>query len=62
MTVAEVNCEDHQGLCQSHNIQGYPTLVWFDKGKKETDMVRHEYNGGRKLEQLRAFVEKASAA
>jgi thioredoxin domain-containing protein 5 len=58
VTVAEVNCEEHQSLCKMHNVQGYPTLMWLGKEKDE----RHEYSGGRKLEQLRAFVEKANAA
>lgn len=57
VTIGEVNCDEHNALCKAHNIQGYPTLVWFGQ-----ESERHEYNGGRKLEQLRAFVEKAIAA
>jgi thioredoxin domain-containing protein 5 len=63
VTIAEVNCDEHQALCKTHSIQGYPTLVWFNKVEKDAERSeRHEYNGGRKLEQLRAFVEKATAA
>jgi thioredoxin domain-containing protein 5 len=63
VTIAEVNCEEHQELCKTHNIQGYPTLVWFGKEEKDADVsASHEYSGGRKLDQLKAFVEKASAA
>jgi len=60
VTIAEVNCDDHGALCKAQSIQGYPTLVWFGQG--EDEVGRSEYNGGRKLEQLKAFAEKASAA
>ena len=56
LTIAEVNCDDNPALCKSQSIEGYPTLVFFDGNG-----VKSEYNGGRKLEQLKAFSEKASA-
>lgn len=55
LTIAEINCDDHSSLCKEQGIKGYPTLVYFQNG------VKSEYNGGRKLEQLKAFTEKASA-
>ncbi|PFH44884.1 hypothetical protein AMATHDRAFT_72161 [Amanita thiersii Skay4041] len=54
-TIAEVNCDDHRNLCTAQNIKGYPTLIYFANGKKS------EYNSGRKLDQMIAFVEQASA-
>ncbi len=60
VTVAEVNCDENQSLCKSQGIQGYPTLIWFGQGEEVAG--RSEYSGGRKLEQLRSFVEKASEA
>lgn len=54
VAVAEVDCEAYSSLCTTHKIQGYPTLIYF------TGDVRTEYNGGRKLDQLRAFAEKAA--
>ena len=57
LTIAEVNCDDNASLCKSQSIEGYPTLVFFD-----SNGVKSEYNGGRKLDQLRAFSEKASSA
>ena len=57
LTIAEVNCDDHAALCKSQSIEGYPTLIFFDGNG-----VKSEYNGGRKLEQLKTFSEKASAA
>ncbi|KDR74372.1 hypothetical protein GALMADRAFT_250250 [Galerina marginata CBS 339.88] len=60
VTVAEVNCDDHSALCKSQGIEGYPTLVWYGQGADPAG--KSEYNSGRKLEQLKAFAEKASAA
>lgn len=54
VTVAEVDCDAHSSLCAAQKIQGYPTLVYFSGG------IRSEYTGGRKLDQLKAFAEKAS--
>lgn len=57
LVIAEVNCEDNASFCKSQNIEGYPTLIYFNKGG-----AKSEYNGGRKLEQLKAFSEKAAYA
>ena len=57
LTIAEVNCDDNASLCKSQTIEGYPTLIFFD-----SNGVKSEYNGGRKLDQLKAFSEKAAAA
>ena len=57
LTIAEVNCDENAALCKSQSIEGYPTLIFYDgKGFKS------EYNGGRKLEQLKTFSERASSA
>ena len=57
LTIAEVDCDEHNSLCRSHNVQGYPTLLFFtDEGTSV------EYNGGRKLDQLKSFSENASSA
>ncbi|KAG6836914.1 hypothetical protein H0H93_001280 [Arthromyces matolae] len=57
LNIAEVNCDDHPALCKSYGIQGYPTLIYIlDNDNKS------EYNGGRKIEQLRAFSEMAASA
>lgn len=53
VTVAEVDCEAHGSLCAQENIQGYPTLIYYNKG------IRSEYNGGRRLDQLKSFAETA---
>jgi thioredoxin domain-containing protein 5 len=57
LTIAEVNCDEHGALCKSHNIQGYPTLLYFPAEGQSI-----EYNGGRKVDQLKVFAEDATAA
>ncbi|KAF5387700.1 hypothetical protein D9615_000009 [Tricholomella constricta] len=57
LNVAEVDCEEHGALCKANDVTGYPTLVYITKGGLKSD-----YNGGRKLEQLKAFADKASSA
>ncbi|KAJ7067835.1 protein disulfide isomerase [Mycena amicta] len=56
-TIGEVDCEAHEKFCKSQGIAGYPTLVYYPPSGEKS-----EYTGGRKLEQLKAFVEKASAS
>ncbi|KAF9563365.1 protein disulfide isomerase [Agrocybe pediades] len=60
VTVAEVNCDDHSSLCKAQDVQGYPTLVWYAQG--DDPAGKTEYTSGRKLDQLKDFAEKASAA
>ncbi|PPQ86762.1 hypothetical protein CVT25_012407 [Psilocybe cyanescens] len=62
ITVAEVNCDDHSALCKKEGIQGYPTLMWYAGGAEGGEGKGFEYNSGRKLDQLKAFAEKASSA
>ncbi|KAF8815825.1 protein disulfide isomerase [Phlegmacium glaucopus] len=57
LTIAEVNCDDHSSFCKSQNIEGYPTLFYFDNNG-----VKSEYTGGRRIPQLMAFAEKAASA
>ncbi|KAJ7171825.1 protein disulfide isomerase [Mycena crocata] len=57
VNIAEVNCEDHEKFCKSQDVGGYPTLVYYPPGG-----AKSEYTSGRKLEQLKSFVEKASAS
>lgn len=54
VTVAEVDCEAQSSLCAAYKIQGYPTLIYFSRN------IQTEYTGGRQLNQLRAFAEKAA--
>ncbi|KAF7334231.1 Protein disulfide isomerase [Mycena sanguinolenta] len=56
VTIAEVNCDAHEKFCKSQGVGGYPTLIYYPPGGEKS-----EYTSGRKLEQLKSFVEKASA-
>ncbi|KAJ6612649.1 thioredoxin-like protein [Mycena sp. CBHHK59/15] len=57
VTIAEVNCEAHEKFCKTQDVAGFPTLVYYPPGA-----AKSEYTSGRKLDQLKAFVEKASAS
>ncbi|KAH9483160.1 Thioredoxin domain-containing protein 5 [Psilocybe cubensis] len=58
VNIVEVNCDDHTSLCKQEGVQGYPTLMWYaNRGAKG-----YEYNSGRKIDQLKAFTDKASSA
>ncbi|KAJ6454695.1 protein disulfide isomerase [Mycena sanguinolenta] len=56
VTIAEINCDAHEKFCKSQGVGGYPTLIYYPPGGEKS-----EYTSGRKLEQLKSFVEKASA-
>lgn len=52
VTIAKVDADEHRDLGRKFGVQGFPTLKWFD-GKSDKP---EEYNGGRDLESLSAFV------
>ncbi|KAJ8085806.1 hypothetical protein PM082_004624 [Marasmius tenuissimus] len=54
LTIAEVDCQAHEALCTSQGVPGFPSLMIY-AGDSKT-----EYSGGRKLEQLKSFAEKAT--
>ena len=60
LNVAEINCEAYKDICKREGVQGYPTLFYYTGGSG-TGKHKTEYTGGRKPEQMRAFVEKAIA-
>jgi thioredoxin domain-containing protein 5 len=53
LTIAEVNCEDESKLCKQQDVSGFPMLYYYEGGEKT------EYTGGRKIEPLRNWAEKA---
>jgi hypothetical protein len=55
LNIAEVNCDENSALCQDQDVLGYPMLQYYSGG------VKTEYTGGRKIDQLKAFTEKAAA-
>lgn len=52
LTIGKVDADENRQLGKRFGVQGFPTLKWFDgKSDKPT-----EYNSGRDLESLQAFV------
>lgn len=50
--IAKVDADAHRSLGKQFDVQGFPTLKYFDgKSEKPTD-----YNGGRDLDSLSAFI------
>ncbi|KAL2023913.1 hypothetical protein VTK56DRAFT_690 [Thermocarpiscus australiensis] len=50
--IAKVDADAERDLGKRYGVQGFPTLKWFD-GKSNKPI---EYNGGRDLESLSAFI------
>jgi protein disulfide-isomerase A6 len=57
VTIANVDADNHKSLGKRFGVQGFPTLKWFD-GTPGSEPV--DYNGGRDLESLTAFVVEKS--
>ncbi|KAE8352995.1 thioredoxin-like protein [Aspergillus coremiiformis] len=54
VTIGKVDADEHRDLGKKFGVQGFPTLKWFD-GKSDKP---EDYNGGRDLESLSAFVSE----
>lgn len=52
--IAKVDADEHKDLGRRFGVQGFPTLKWFDG--KSKDPV--DYNSGRDLESLSAFIQE----
>jgi protein disulfide-isomerase A6 len=52
VSIAKVDADEHRSLGQKFGVQGFPTIKFFDG--KSSDPI--EYNGGRDLESLSAFI------
>lgn len=51
--IAKVDCTEEQSVCSRHSVRGYPTLLLFRAGAQIA-----EFEEGRSLDSLSAFVEK----
>ena len=54
--IAKVDADSEKDLGQRFGVQGFPTLKWFDGKSKEPI----DYNGGRDLDSLSAFITEKS--
>merc|ERR1719222_1368171 len=51
--VADVDCTaDGKELCETHGVQGFPTIKWGDASALE------DYEGGRDYDELETFAEE----
>eukprot|EP01095_Lingulamoeba_sp_RSL-Kostka_P008812 TRINITY_DN298_c0_g3_i1.p1 TRINITY_DN298_c0_g3~~TRINITY_DN298_c0_g3_i1.p1 ORF type:complete len:351 (+),score=147.42 TRINITY_DN298_c0_g3_i1:227-1279(+) len=50
VTIGKVDCDAHQELCQKFDVQGYPTLKFFQENEPEP------YAGGRTAQDIISFV------
>jgi len=52
--VADVDCttDDGKALCETHGVQGYPTIKWGEPAALQ------DYEGGRELEDLKTFASE----
>ena len=55
VVVGDVDCTVEEDLCGDHEVRGYPTLKYFTP---ETGEKGESYEGGRDLDDLKAFVEE----
>merc|ERR1712108_21352 len=55
--IGDVDCTTQAELCQQYGVQGYPTIKYFKDGNTEGQ----DYQHGRKLNDLRQFVEEELA-
>jgi len=58
VVIAKVDADAHKELGNRFGVHGYPTLKWFPKGETTPE----DYEGGRGLEDLTAFVTQRSGA
>lgn len=58
VVIAKVDADAHKELGSRFSVHGYPTLKWFPKGETTPE----EYEGGRSVEELTAFVTQKSGA
>eukprot|EP01113_Clastostelium_recurvatum_P029134 TRINITY_DN3516_c0_g1_i1.p1 TRINITY_DN3516_c0_g1~~TRINITY_DN3516_c0_g1_i1.p1 ORF type:complete len:373 (-),score=133.28 TRINITY_DN3516_c0_g1_i1:82-1167(-) len=56
--VAKVDADAHKELGSRFGVTGFPTLKWFPKNSNTPE----DYNGGRTIEELTAFIEQKSGA
>ncbi|GFO12562.1 thioredoxin domain-containing protein 5 [Plakobranchus ocellatus] len=53
VSVAKVDCTQHKGVCDDHQVRGYPTLKIFRDGE-----LLEDYKGSRTVDDLQKFVTK----
>uniref|UniRef100_A0A1B6DFB0 Thioredoxin domain-containing protein n=1 Tax=Clastoptera arizonana TaxID=38151 RepID=A0A1B6DFB0_9HEMI len=53
VNIAKIDCTEHKSMCSLYDVKGYPTLLWFQDGKKV-----EVYHGQRNHDDLKDFISK----
>jgi len=53
--IAKVDADKHRDLGNRFGVRGYPTLLWFPKGKTDSP---EKYSGKRDLKEMGEFIKK----
>jgi len=53
---AKVDATENQALAQRFGVQGYPTIKYFDYGKKSSSADAKPFEGGRDASAIKAFA------
>ncbi|XP_017883710.1 thioredoxin domain-containing protein 5 [Ceratina calcarata] len=53
VSISRVDCISHPIVCEKFEIEGFPTMLWIEDGKKVD-----KYTGQRTHEELKAYVSK----
>lgn len=56
ISIAKVDCTKFASVCSQYSVRGYPSLLFFSKGKQVA-----KYQGARTLDDLRAYAEQTRA-
>jgi len=57
INIAKLDCTEYRPICKDFDVKGYPTLLWFENGKKID-----KYSGPRSLDDLKAYVEQRTSS
>jgi len=55
VSISKIDCTLYRPICTQYEVKGYPTILWIVDGKRV-----EKYNGLRKLEDFKAYVEKSA--
>jgi len=55
VVIGDVDCTQHQDLCQKYGVQGYPTIKFFTGA---TSAQGDSYNGGRDYDSLSKWAKE----
>jgi thioredoxin-like negative regulator of GroEL len=55
VVIGDVDCTQHQDLCQKYGVQGYPTIKYFTGA---TSAQGDSYNGGRDYDTLSKWAKE----